>query len=45
MRGDVTEVRTSEEGLIISPTFPISRDWAIETYFLWIGMVLTGELG
>ena len=34
--GDVKEVRTSEECLIISPTFPISRGWAIETYFLWI---------
>ena len=45
MRGDVTEVRTSEECLIISPTFPISTSWAIETYFLWISMVLTGELG
>jgi hypothetical protein len=34
MRHDVKEVRTLEECLIASPTFPISRSWAIETCFL-----------
>ena len=45
MRGDIKEVKTLEECLIIFPTFPISRGWAIETYFLWIWIVFTGELG
>lgn len=45
MRGDIKEVRTSEECLIISPTFQISSGWAIETYFLWIWLLLTRELG
>ena len=33
MGGAIKEVRTSEVCLIISPTFLISRGWAIETYF------------
>jgi hypothetical protein len=43
MRGDVKEVRTLEERWISSPTFPISKGWAIQTYFLWIQKVLTGD--
>jgi hypothetical protein len=31
--GDAKEVRTLEQGLVTSPTFPISRGWAIETFF------------
>jgi len=34
MRGDVKEIKTSEECLITSPTFLISRGWAIETFSL-----------
>lgn len=29
--------------VITSPTFPISRGWAIETYFLWMQIVLSGD--
>ena len=42
MSGDIKEVSTLEECFIISPTFPVFRGWAIETYFLWIWIVLTG---
>jgi hypothetical protein len=45
MRGDVKELRTLEEYLINYPTFLISRGWTIETYFLWIWEILTGDPG
>lgn len=45
MKGDVKDEWNSEEFLITPPTFPISRIWATETYFLWIWMVLTWDPG
>jgi hypothetical protein len=43
MREDIKEIRILEECLIISSIFLISRGWEIETYFLWMWTVLTGD--